>query len=68
MFVFTDPLVITEISPDKSEAVAPASVYVKPNSAVAGLSPIIVITGLVVSVIFTVLIAVPVLPAASVAE
>ena len=56
------------IAPDRSVAVAPASVYVAPNSTVAGLSPVIVITGAVVSTTFTVRVAEAVFPAASVAE
>ena len=62
----TVPVVVTVISPDKSLAVAPASVYVEPNSTVTGLSPVTVITGAVVSTTLTVLEAVPVLPDASV--
>ena len=53
-------------SPEASVAVAPASVYVSPNSTVAGLSPVTVTTGFVVSTTFTVLVAVPELPDASV--
>ena len=41
---------------ERSVAVAPASVYVDPNSTVAGLSPVTVITGGVVSTTLTVLI------------
>ena len=48
-------------------AVAPASVYVAPNITVAGLSPVTVITGAVVSWTVTVLVAVPSLPEVSVA-
>ena len=51
----TVPVVVTVISPDKSLAVAPASVYVEPNSTVTGLSPVTVITGAVVSTTLTVL-------------
>ena len=42
--------------------------YVAPNSTVAGLSPVTVITGAVVSTTFTVRVAVPVLFEASVDE
>ena len=44
--VSTVPL---EVTTDPSSAYAPASVYVLPSSTVAGLSPLIVITGGVVS-------------------
>ena len=62
----TVPVVTTVTSPDKSLAVAPASVYVAPNSEVAGFVPVTVTTGAVVSTTFTVLVAVPALPEASV--
>ena len=54
-------------SPEASEAVAPASVYVPPSSTEAGLSPVTVTTGAVVSTTFTVLVAVAVFPSKSVA-
>ena len=54
-------------APDKSVAVAPASVYVVPSSTVAGFVPVTVTTGAVVSVTLTVLVAVAVLPSLSVA-
>ena len=47
--MFTVPLVTTVTAPEASVAVAPASVYVDPRSTVAGLSPVTVITGAVVS-------------------
>ena len=53
-------------APDKSVAVAPASVYVVPSSTVAGFVPVTVTTGAVVSVTLTVLVAVPAFPEASV--
>ena len=56
----TVPEVTTETAPDRSVAVAPASVYVDPSSCVAGLSPVTVTTGLVVLITFTVLVALPV--------
>ena len=56
------------VTVSKSVAVAPASVYVPPSSTVAGLSPVTVITGAVVSTTLTVLVAVEVFPAKSVAE
>ena len=69
------PTVLVSTVPDevtvtvsRSSAVAPASEYDEPNSTVAGLSPVTVITGAIVSTTFTVLVAVAVLPAASVAE
>ena len=65
--VSTDPVVTTARSPDASVAVAPASVYVAPNSTVAGLSPVTVTTGAVVSTTLTVLVAVAVFPSKSVA-
>ena len=43
------PLVTTVTSPEASVAVAPASVYVDPNSTVTEASPVKVITGAVVS-------------------
>ena len=58
----TVPEDTTVTVPDASVAVAPASVYVPPNSTVAGLSPVTVITGAVVSTTFTVLVAVAVFP------
>ena len=51
----------------RSVAVAPASVYVEPNSTEAGLSPVTVRTGAVVSTTLTVLVAVEEFPEASVA-
>ena len=68
MSVSTVPVDVTVIAPETSVAVAPASVYAVPNSTVAGLSPVIVITGAVVSTTLTVLDAVAVLPSRSVAE
>ena len=53
--------------PEASVAVAPASVYAVPSSAVAGLSPVTVTTGAVVSTTLTVLVAVAVLLSKSVA-
>ena len=67
VFVFTSPVVTTTTVPEASVAVAPASVYVPPNSTVAGLSPVTVTTGAVVSTTLTVLEAVAVLPSLSVA-
>ena len=55
------------VTVSKSVAVAPASTYASPSSTVAGLSPVIVITGAVVSTTLTVLVAVAQLPEASVA-
>ena len=49
---------VTNETVDKSEALAPASVYVVPSSTSAGLSPAIVITGAVVSTTLTVLVTV----------
>ena len=66
MSVSTVPVVTTVTVPDASVAVAPASVYVLPTSTVAGLSPVTVTTGAVVSTTLTVLVAVPALPEASV--
>ena len=66
--VSTVPDVTTVTGPDTSVAVAPASVYVAPNSTVAGLSPVTTTSGAVVSTTLTVLVAVEVFPAASVAE
>ena len=63
----TVPVVTTSIVPDASVAVAPASVYVSPNSTVAGLSPATVSTGATVSTTSTVLVAVAVLLSRSVA-
>ena len=51
---------------ERSVAVAPASVYGDPNSIVTGLSPVIVITGGVVSTTFICLVTVLVLPKSSV--
>ena len=62
----TSPVVTTSTSPDASVAVAPASVYSSPSSTVAGLSPVTVTTGAVVSTTLTVLEAVPTLPDGSV--
>ena len=67
VLVSTEPEVATLTSPEASDAVAPASVYEAPNSTVAGLSPVTVTTGAVVSTTFTVLVAVAVLPSRSVA-
>ena len=61
--VFTSPLEETVPSVD----VAPASVYVEPSSTVAGLAPVTVTTGKIVSTTLTVLIAYPVFPELSVA-
>ena len=61
----TVPVVTTVTVPEASAAVAPASVYVVPSSTVAGLVPVTVTTGSIVSTTFTVLVAVPVLPEAS---
>ena len=63
----TVPVVTTVTAPEASVAVAPASVYVPPNSTEAGLVPVTVTTGLVVSTTLTVLVAVAVLPLRSVA-
>ena len=60
--VSTVPDVTTVTVPDASVAVAPASVYVLPNSTVAGLSPVTVTAGAVVSTTLTVLVAVWVFP------
>ena len=57
-----------ELTVSPPSAVAPASVYVAPSSTVAGLSPVTVITGAVVSTTFSVLVAVPVLPESAVAQ
>ena len=65
VLVSTVPAEIT-ITVSKSVAVAPASEYVPPSSTVAGLSPVTVTTGAVVSTTLTVLVAVPTLPDASV--
>ena len=62
----TVPLDTTVTSPERSVAVAPASLYVDPNSTVTEVSPVTVTTGAVVSTTVTVLVAVPVLPEASV--
>ena len=67
VLVSTVPEVVTATVPDRSEAVAPASVYASPNSAVAGLSPNKVITGAVVSTTLTTLVDVAVLLSRSVA-
>ena len=67
VFVSTVPEEVTETVPEASVAVAPASEYVEPSSTVAGLSPITVTTGAVVSTTSTVLVAEELLPAASVA-
>ena len=61
------PPVTTDTSPEASVAVAPASVYEVPSSTVAGLSPVTVIDGAVVSTTLTVLDAVDVLLSKSVA-
>ena len=55
------------VTVSRSVAVAPASEYESPSSTVAGLSPVIVKTGAVVSTTLTVLVAVAVFPEASVA-
>ena len=57
---------VTSTDPDKSVAVAPASVYCAPSSTVAGSEPVTTIAGAVVSTTLTVLEAVPELPEASV--
>ena len=67
MSASTVPVVTTVTSPEASLAVAPASVYVDPSSTVAGLSPVTVTTGAVVSMTLTVLVAVAVLLSRSVA-
>ena len=59
--------VVVNVNEDKSLALAPASVYVVPSSTSAGLSPVIVITGAVLSTTLTALVAVEELPEASVA-
>ena len=61
------PEVETVTEPERSVAVAPASVYEAPSSTLSGLAPVTVTTGLVVSTTLTVLEAVPVLPELSVA-
>ena len=66
--VSTVPLATAVTAPEASVAVAPASVYVPPSSTVAGLSPVTVTTGAVVSTTLTVLVAVAVFPSKSVAE
>ena len=63
----TVPVVTTETLPEASVAVAPASEYVPPSSTVAGLAPVTVTTGCVVSTTLTVLVAVAVFPSLSVA-
>ena len=65
--VSTVPVVTAVMAPDASVIVAPAAVYVSPNSVVAGFVPVTVITGAVVSTTFTVLVAVAVLLSLSVA-
>ena len=65
--VSTVPDVETVTDPDKSVAVAPASVYVPPNSTDTVELPVTLTTGAVVSTTLTVLVAVPVFPALSVA-
>ena len=65
--VSTEPVVTTVMSPERSVAVAPASVYVSPNSELTVASPATVSTGAVVSTTFTVLVAVDSLPDESVA-
>ena len=63
----TVPVTVTVAEPEASLAVAPASVYVWYCSILTGLSPAIVITGAVASAVtITVLVAVEVLPEASV--
>ena len=62
------PLATGVTVPEASVAVAPASVYEDPSSTVAGLLPVTVTTGAVVSWTTTVLVAVPTLPHESVAE
>ena len=57
--------VVTLLQPERSVAVAPASVQVPPSSTVS-VPLVTVTTGAVVSTTVTVLVAVPVLPAASV--
>ena len=66
--VSTVPVIVTVTVPDRSVAVAPSSVYVSPSSTVTISSPIRVTSGGVVSTTLTVLVAVLVFPAASVAE
>ena len=67
VLVSTVPDEVTETVPEASVAVAPASVYAVPSSTVAGLSPVTVMTGAVVSTTLTVLVAEELLPDASVA-
>ncbi len=52
----TVPLDTTVTSPERSVAVAPASLYVDPNSTVTEVSPVTVTTGAVVSTTVTVLV------------
>ena len=66
--VSTVPLATAVTAPEASVAVAPASVYVPPSSTVAGLSPVTVTTGAVVSTTLTVLVAEALFPSKSVAE
>ena len=66
--VSTVPVVVTVISPERSVAVAPASVYELPSSAFTEASPTRVMTGAVVSTTSTVLVLDAVLPETSVAE
>ena len=55
-----------ELTVSPPSAVAPASIYKEPTTTVAGLSPLMVIAGAVVSTTVTVLVAVPTFPEASV--
>ena len=57
---------VTVTVPEASVAEAPASVYVSPSSTVTVAAPVRVTTGAVVSTTFTVRVAVPSLPEASV--
>ena len=66
--VSTVPVITTVTVPDRSVAVAPSSVYVPPSSTVTVAAPVRVTTGGVVSTTLTVLVAVLVFHAASVAE
>ena len=62
----TVPVVVTVGVPDRSVAPAPASFQTPPSSTVS-VPPVTVITGAVVSTTVTVLVAVEVLPEASLA-
>ena len=62
----SNPELTTVTAPERSVAVAPASAYKLPSSTVTLAVPLRVTAGAVVSVTFTVLVAVPALPEASV--